>query len=123
MDVKTAYLNAPIDSELYVEQPEGYSVSNKESRKAVWKLKKSLYGLKQSGRNWNNLLHLHLCTDGFEQSNTDSCAYYKTCEHGRVIIIFWVDDIIVAARNEQLLNRVEISLSNKFEMKGVGELP
>ena len=88
MDFKTAYLNAPINCELYVEQPEGDSVSNKESRKPVGKLKKSLYGLKQSGRNWNNLLHLHLCTDGFKQSDADTCVYYKTCEHGRVINIF-----------------------------------
>ena len=48
MDVKTAYLNAPIDCELYVEQPEGYAVPNQGDCKLVWKLKKSLYGLKQS---------------------------------------------------------------------------
>ena len=65
MDVKTAYLNAPIDCELYEEQPEGYIKTNKQGEKLVWKLKKSLYGLKQSGRNWNNLLHGHLTDDGF----------------------------------------------------------
>ena len=121
MDVKTAYLNAPIDCELYVEQPEGYDVSNK-GRKLVWKLKKSLYGLKQSGRKWNNLLHSHLCADGFEQSDADPCMYCKTSEYGRVMIVFWVDDIIVAASSEQLLNHVKTSLSSKFEMKDLGEL-
>ena len=73
MDVKTAYLNAPIDCELYIEQPEGYDVQNKVDRKLVWKLEKSLYRLKQSGRNWNNLLHPHLCKDGFEQSDAGPC--------------------------------------------------
>ena len=121
MDVKTAYLNAPIDCELYVEQPEGYDVSNK-GRKLVWKLKKSLYGLKQSGRNWNNLLHSHLCADGFEQSDADPCMYCKTSEYGRVMIVFWVDDIIVAASSEQLLNHVKTFLYSKFEMKDLGEL-
>ena len=52
MDVKTAFLNAPIDCELYVEQPEGFAVHNEKGKKLVGKVKKSLYGLKQSGRNW-----------------------------------------------------------------------
>ena len=46
MDVKTAYLNAPIDCELYVEQPEGYAISDDGDDRLVWKLKKFLYGLK-----------------------------------------------------------------------------
>ena len=48
MDVKTAYLNAPIDCEIYVEQPKGFCVEGKAGEKLVYKLKKSLYGLKQS---------------------------------------------------------------------------
>ena len=88
----------------------------------MWKLKKSLYGLKQSGRNWNNLLHSHLCADGFEQSDDDPCMYCKTLEYGRLMIVFWVDDIIVAASSEQLLNHVKTSLSSKFEMKDLCEL-
>ena len=64
MHVKTAYLNVSIDCELHVEQPEGY-VPNKNDGKLVWKLTKSLYRLKQSGRNWNSLLHTHLCNDTF----------------------------------------------------------
>ena len=55
MDVKMAYLNAPIDCELYKEQPEGYERKGLDGEKLVCKLKKSLYGLKQSGQNWNCL--------------------------------------------------------------------
>lgn len=51
MDVKTAFLNAPIDCELYVEQPNGFVVKGDNGKSPVLKLKKSLYGLKQSGRN------------------------------------------------------------------------
>lgn len=54
MDVKTAYLHAPIDCEIYMEQPEGFEKKSKTGEKLVCKLNKSLYGLKQSGRNWNN---------------------------------------------------------------------
>ena len=52
LDVKTAYLNAPIDSDNSLEQVEEYEVPGKD-KKLVYKLNKSLYGLKQSGRNWN----------------------------------------------------------------------
>lgn len=47
MDVKTAYLNAPIDREIYIEQPEGFEKFGKNGEKLVCKLKRSLYGLKQ----------------------------------------------------------------------------
>ena len=55
MDVNTAYLNAPIDCEIYMEQPEGYKLKSRTDRELVCKLKRRLYGLKQSGRNWNKL--------------------------------------------------------------------
>lgn len=49
MDVETAYLHAPIDHEVYVEQ--GYERETEAGEQIVCKLEKSLYGLKQSGRN------------------------------------------------------------------------
>ena len=56
MNVKSTYLHAPIDCDIYVAQPKGYEVVNENGKPIVFKLNKSLYGLKQSGRNQNNLL-------------------------------------------------------------------
>lgn len=50
MDVTTAYLNAPIDCEIYVSQPKGFIQTGQDGETLVCKLRKSLYGLKQSGR-------------------------------------------------------------------------
>ena len=47
MNVKTAYLNAPIDFEIYVDQAEGFRVPSDSDGRLVYKLNKSLYGLKQ----------------------------------------------------------------------------
>ena len=102
MDVKTAYLNADIDTELYVEQPKGFIDTD---RKLVWKLKKSLYGLKQSGRNWNNLLHKCLMNEDFNQSFSDPCVYTKFEGNDMIIILFWVDDIIIAASHYEVLTQ------------------
>ena len=74
MDVKTAYLNAPIDCEIYLEQPEGETSSNSD-KKLVYRLNKSLYGLKQSGRNWNSMLHNYLVENNFMQNEVDHCLY------------------------------------------------
>lgn len=103
MDVKTAYLHAPIDCEMYMEQPEGFEVKLKTGEKLVCKLNKSLYGLKQSGPNWNKILHDFLTENGFVQNSVDYCAYSKQTDKERVILIIWVDDLINAGSNGQIL--------------------
>ena len=122
MDVKTAYLNAPIDHEIYIEQPEGYERRGRNGEKLVCKLKRSLYGLKQSGRNWNNMLDMHLKDEGFSQSEVDTCVYYKWEGKSKTIVIVWVDDIIIATSSESALKRVKDSLSKMFKMKDLGRL-
>ena len=123
MDVKTAYLNAPIDCDIYMEQPKGFEKGGTNGEKLVCKLKKSLYGLKQSGRNWNNMLHSFLCNENFSQSRADPCVYVRNSEtEGCVILIIWVDDIIISATYAKLLESVKESLCQKFKMKDLGEL-
>jgi len=122
MDVKTAYLHAPIDCELYVEQPEGYVKKPKMGERLVCKLHKSLYGLKQSGRNWNALLHVCLSENGFVQNPADHCVYTSEERDEKVILLVWVDDLIIAASNENVLNSVKMMLTQRFKMKDLGKL-
>ena len=49
MDIKTAYLNAPIGEDVVIKQPEGFKLLDEDGKPFNCKLKKSLYGLKQSG--------------------------------------------------------------------------
>ena len=118
MDVKSAYLHAPINEEVYVAQPQGYD-SNPDK---VWKLRKSLYGLKQSGRNWSITLHKYLKELNFEQSKADPCLFTKTVRDEIVMLLVWVDDIIIAASSKSLMTRIKENLSEKFRMKDIGEL-
>ena len=97
-------------------------LSDKNGNKLVCKLKKSLYGLKQSGRNWYKLLHGSLVEKGFEQSQADHCVYQKTDENSTVLIMFWVDDIIICASDAEVLNSVKMILCNRFKMKDLGRL-
>ena len=75
-------------------------VKSKSGEKLVFKLKKSLYGLKQSGRSWNSKLYSHLTEQRFVQSNVDHCVYTKHLSKQSVqqtILIVWVDDTILAS--------------------------
>lgn len=122
MDVETAYLHAPIDCEVYLEQPEGYEIESKSGEKLVCKLQKSLYGLKQSGRNWNTMLHVYLTENGFKQNPADNCLYIRERENEKVILIVWVDDLIVAANTEEVVKSVKMMLTERFKMKDLGKL-
>lgn len=122
MDVKTAFLHAPIDCEIYIEQPEGFVVESETNEHLVCKLNKSLYGLKQSGRNWYKLLHDHLVKNGFEQNAADNCVYEKQSDGKRVILIIWVDDLLIAASSNNLIREVKRMLEKRFNMKDLGEL-
>jgi len=74
IDIKSAYLNAELDEEVYMEIPEGAEYHIK---KGYWKLKKALYGLKQSGRLWNNTLDKKLKEIGFHRLMSEPCILYQ----------------------------------------------
>ncbi len=122
MDVETAYLHAPIDHKIYIEQPEGYEQKSEKGEKLVGKLEKSLYGLKNSGRNWNAVLHECLTKNGFTQNPADNCVYTKEKCDEKVILIVWVDDLIIAANSESVLESVKGMLTERFKMKDMGRL-
>ena len=94
MDVKSTYLNAPLDYRIYVEPPEGFKGKN---GNYVWKLK-SLYNLKQSGRTWNKIFHIYLTTLNFVQSPVDFCMYVQNVRDQISIILLWVDNILIASK-------------------------
>ena len=120
MDVKSAYLNSKIDCEVFVEQPQGFRILNSDGKPLVLKLNRSLYGLKQSGRMWNSLLHSFLVGESFVRSDADNCVYTKHTESSKLIIIVWVDDIIIASSDSDDMDRIKQSLSRRFRMKDFG---
>lgn len=122
LDVKAAYLNADIVEDIYLEQPDGFHVKNCNGGKLYWKLKKSLYGLKQSGRNWNALIDDFLTSQSFQQSNSDHCMYVKHCDGSIIIVIIWVDDIIVASNDADAIITVKNSFKYRFKMKDLGQI-
>lgn len=84
------------------------------SRREVWKLNKSLYGLKQSGRNWHTMLHKYLLELNFNPSSADACLYIKRDNGETMILLIWVDDIIIAGSSNLAIDSIKQKLSSKF---------
>ena len=120
VDVTTAFLNGTLEEEVFMRRPDGFV--KKGSENLVFRLKKSIYGLKQSPRCWNVALDTTLKEMGFTQSKNDPCIYYKNTEGEMFYLGVYVDDIILAGKTETKLNEVKSDLSRKFDIKDLGEL-
>jgi transposase InsO family protein len=118
MDVTTAYLNGDLDEEIYVRPPAELA---KECRGKVWRLKKAMYGLKQSGKSWNTKLDQTLKSMGFIQSKADPCIYQRKEEKNAVIVAIYVDDMFVLSNDQELKNATKQMLRRNFRMKDLGE--
>ena len=99
MDVNTAFLNAPIDHEIYVEPPRGADIVAPGS---VLRLKRGLYGLKQSPRLWNQTLDEWMRSQGFTATATDACIYTRRSAAGTLVwVAVYVDDLLIMADSDK----------------------
>jgi hypothetical protein len=103
MDVKYAFLNGNLEEEVFIEQPEGFQLS--ENQDYVCKLKKSLYGLKQAPRAWYSRLDKYLQQQGFKRGTAESNIYIKEENGNMIIIVVYVDDIIFGSDSDDLSQR------------------
>ena len=117
MDVKTTFLNGTIDEEVYIEQPEGFEVNNRDTH--VCRLKKALYGLKQAPRAWYARMYAYLLRIGFVKSIVDPKLYFKVEDNESVIILLYVDELFITGV-EQRIRECKKMMEVKFEMKHLG---
>lgn len=92
MDVVTAFLNGHLEEEIYMEQPEGYVKPGQEH--LVCKLKRSIYGLKQSPRCWSKAFMEFMLEIGFKQSTSDPCVFVRSRLELEILVVY-VDDLIL----------------------------
>ena len=74
MDVETAFLNASVTEEIYIKPPEGFPIDEPNN---CFRLKRALYGLKQSPREWYNNVNTFLHSIGFKRLASEHCLYFK----------------------------------------------
>jgi hypothetical protein len=119
MDVKTTFLNGELEEEIYMDQPEGFLVKGQEGM--VCKLVKSLYGLKQAPKQWHDKFDRTFTSVGFVTNEANKCVYCRYSGGEGVILRLYVDDILIFGTSLELIKEVKYFLSQKFEMKILGE--
>ncbi|KAG6461296.1 hypothetical protein O3G_MSEX012541 [Manduca sexta] len=144
LDVNTAYLNGRLDEEVYMQIPKILEESlitliqkenaNSTVRKRAEKmlvdleaggnaclLKRSLYGLKQAGRQWYIRLDEKLRRMNFKPTINEPCLYHQRKEDGTIlIVVIYVDDILVASDNLILIEEFKKDLAAEFELQDFG---
>ena len=123
MDIKTAYLIAPIEEVVVIKQLEGFEFLDENGEPFVCKLKQSLYGLKQSGRNWFFTLKAFLITLSFVNSIHDECLFIKKQDEKIIgFLCLWVDDLIICGISENFCDWFYAKVSKKFKISDYSDL-
>src|SRR4051812_20444735 len=120
MDVKSAFLNGPINELVYVKQPPGFE--DHKFPNHLYKLDKVLYGLNQAPRAWYEHLTEFLVDYGFEIGQIDPTLFTKRVGGQLFICQLYVDDIIFGSVNQSFNEEFAKLMTDKFEMSMIGEL-
>jgi hypothetical protein len=124
LDVPTAFLNAPVEEDVYMELPEGYEEDGVDPKEWVCKLNKSLYGLKQAPRNWDLMVHAFITKDmAWRATVSDPSLYFKRSRTGRLMMIFrFVDDMQGSfhAEDSEEFHASMALLQRRFNIKSLG---
>ena len=119
-DVKNAFLRGDLEEEVYMDIPLGFVPSTQ--RSVVCKLKKTLYGLKQSPRAWFGRFSFAMRKHGFKQSHSDHTLFLKHQQGKVTALMIYVDDMIITGNDEKEISRLQEHLATEFEMKNLGGL-
>jgi len=117
MDVKGAYLNGTLKERVYMQQPEGFA----DGTGQVCLLVKTLYGLKQAGREWNIELDTKLRKRGYACLRSDLCTYIWRIGKEFAIITVWVNDLLLFATTIKLMNKMKSDIRAEWEVTDLGE--
>jgi hypothetical protein len=120
LDVNTAFLNSQLKETVYMKVPAGYSEfvdATVTPSMHVLQLNKSIYGLKQAGRDWYETQHAAMISLGFTRAKKDKCVYRKLNAAGYFVCLVYVDDLITIAEFESDRDEFVAAFRAKFQTK------
>jgi len=120
MDVKSIFLNDYINEEVYVSQPPSFEDHNHPDH--LYKLQKTLYGLKQTPRQWYERLSNFLTSQGYERRKVDKTLFIRKLNYDIILVQVCVDYIIFGSTNKILCQEFVSAMQGEFEMSMMGEL-
>ncbi|CAF4947657.1 unnamed protein product [Pieris macdunnoughi] len=118
LDVVTAFLNGFLTENVYMQAPANLNCPSN----CVLKLKKAVYGLKQSARAWNARINDFLIDLDYKKSVSEPCLYSKKCKNEQIIIAIFVDDFFIFSNCKTMTNDLKKKLMSKFKIKDLGQI-
>ncbi|KAG0153774.1 hypothetical protein PDIDSM_2429 [Penicillium digitatum] len=120
VDIVTAFLYAELKEPIEIELPE---IQREEYPDHIGLLMKTIYGLKQSPREWYSLLHDVLVSMGFDHTQSDHSIFVKR-QHGGspLYVMVYVDDLLVLSPSEDAIQQFKSAISKHFDTSDKGKL-
>ena len=122
IDIRQAYLQAELPGKLYMRVPPGVPAFDDNRNPLVCRLNRSLYGLKQAGREWGQLFAAFLISWGFIRSTIDTCLFTYAKSSLLLWILVYVDDCIIVDNDSALRSRFVTDLGKRFPVDDRAEL-
>ena len=119
IDISNAFLNAELRIPVYMRTPDGFRGSDPFG---VWELRKTLYGLKQSPKEWYDLLSASLSELGLECCPYDQALWRTKAKDGRIYLLHWVDDLLMSAGTPQAMTDIKAKILSKFKGRDLGDV-
>jgi len=119
VDISNAFLNGEMDTEVYMKQPEGFPQGSEHS---VLRLRKGIYGMKQSPRLWHEKLDSVLSKLGFKKVQSDNALWLYQKDSVRIILPVFVDDMTLVSKDKSAINTVIEELEGHFKLRRLGGL-
>jgi hypothetical protein len=117
VDVKTAFLQGDLEEDIYMQQPPGCCFNDG----LVCQLRKPIFGLKQSSRQWHVKLKAMLLNEGFQYSLADPCLFVRTGAGDLVSVLVYVDDMLISCKSLVRLEKIKRRLLDRFDARDLGE--
>jgi hypothetical protein len=120
LDIRTAFLNGPLEKEVYLRPPAGLEGLAGVDGK-VLRLQRAMYGLRQASRAWNKRLEAELTRKDLVQSDADPALWILHGKDGAVLAMFYVDDGLVPAKTAEKADTLVELVASRFAIRALGE--
>jgi hypothetical protein len=118
MDVKNAFLHDDLSEEIYMEQPQGFM----QDSSLVYRLKKSLYGLKKALRAWYEKMNSYLLSQKFVHCKSDPNVYMLRMADSLLLLVLYDDDLLITMCSNSVIVAFKRILHDMFLMMEMGPL-
>ncbi|SOV06645.1 uncharacterized protein UDID_17553 [Ustilago sp. UG-2017a] len=118
LDITMAYLNSMLKHVIYMKLPEGAKVPKGKAYQVI----KGLYGLKQSGREWNMEFDKFLWRSNFHRLDCVSCIYTRGKGDDFTIVIIYVNNTLIISPKLETVKHIKEEIGRKWKMEEGGDM-